>query len=81
MAGGGAFLRAAGRAVHMLWLEVTGFIFLCFSVIGGFAAIREYRAYSAGKIPPGRAVLAICFTVMFAYFGLSSFIRSRRRHS
>lgn len=81
MAGGGAFARALAKAGHMLWLEVTGFLFVCFAVIGSFATIREYRAYTAGKIPIGRSVMGVCFTLMFAYFGLSSFMRARRRKS
>lgn len=79
MAGGGAFLRAMAKAAHMLWLEVTGFLFVCFAVIGSFATIREYRAFAAGKIPIGRTVMGVCFTLMFAYFGISSFMRARRK--
>jgi hypothetical protein len=81
MSGSKAFLRVASRAIHQLWLEVTGFIFLCFATIGSFAAIREYRAFTAGTVPVSRAILAAVFALMFAYFGLSSFWRSRRRAS
>jgi hypothetical protein len=81
MAGGSAFLRASAKAAHLLWLEVTGFFFLCFAVIGSFATIREYRAYTAGKPVGGKVVMGICFTLMFLYFGLSSFFRARGRRS
>ncbi len=77
--GGSTFLKAVSKAMHQLWLEVTGFIFLCFAVIGSFAAIREYRAYTAGTKPVSNVIMSAIFTLMFAYFGLSSFWRSRRR--
>src|SRR5947199_10530579 len=60
-----SFLRVFG----ILWLEVTGFVFLSLSVIGGFAFIREYAKYAAGKTSAGRLVIAICFTLTFGWFG------------
>jgi len=68
-----------GRVLGILWLEVTGFVFLCLAGIGGFAFTREYARYQAGKTGPGRVVLAVGFTLMFAWFGVSSFWRSRRK--
>jgi hypothetical protein len=67
--------RALGRVLHQLWLEVTGLIFLVMAASGGFAAAREYAKYQAGRSGLGRVVVAICFTVTFAWFGLSSFWR------
>lgn len=68
-----------GRVLHQLWLEVTGSVFLFLALIGGLAASREYVRYEAGKIGPGRVVLAICFCATFAYFGLTSFWRVKRK--
>lgn len=63
----------------MLWLEVTGFVFLCFAIIGGFALFREYPALRAGNVSQGRFGITLLFSVMFAWFGLTSFWRARRR--
>ena len=83
----GAFLRAGritathvGRILHQLWLEVTGFVFLVLAGIGSLALYREYALYQGGKVNPSRIVVAICFTVMFAWFGVSSFWKTRRRN-
>ena len=83
---GGALLSGAraaastvGRVLHILWLEVTGFVFLAIATIGGFAAEREYHKYSDGKIGPARLATAIIFTILFVWFGLSSFWRAKKR--
>ena len=68
-----------GRVLRILWLEVTGFVFLTLAVVGGAAFSREYSKYEAGRIGPGRVVLAVCFTLTFAWFGVSSFWRARRK--
>ena len=69
-----------GRALHQLWLEVTGFVFLAIALIGASAGMREYEKYQSGHAAgPGRLVLAICFTLSFTWFGLSSFWRVKKR--
>jgi hypothetical protein len=77
----GAKVTAASfsHVLGILWLEVTGFVFLSLSAIGGFAFAREYAKYEAGKTTVGRVILAIAFTLTFAWFGLSSFWRARRK--
>ena len=82
----GALIQAAkttafhvGHLLHQLWLQVTGFIFLGIAAIAGFALQHEYAQYHLGKIGPGRAILAACVTLMFAWFGLSSFWRAGRK--
>ncbi|MGD0510112.1 MAG: hypothetical protein ABSA27_20105 [Terriglobales bacterium] len=80
LAGIRATAQSFGRVLHQLWLEVTGFMFLAIAGIGALAGIREYGKYQAGHAAgPGRLVLAICFTVSFTWFGLSSFWRVKRR--
>lgn len=75
-----ATARSVGSVLHQLWLEVTGFTFLAMAVVGGMAGVREYGKYQSGHAAgPGRLALAICFTASFAWFGLSSFWRVRRK--
>jgi hypothetical protein len=75
-----ATARSFGRVLHQLWLEVTGFMFLAIAVIGAMAGLREYGKYQSGHAAgPGRLALAVCFTVSFTWFGLSSFWRVKRR--
>ncbi|HZQ21207.1 MAG TPA: hypothetical protein VFA89_00115 [Terriglobales bacterium] len=69
-----------GRVLHQLWLEVTGFVFLALAGIGGLAGVREFAKFEAGKAGAGsRLAVAICFCLTFAYFGLSSFWRVRKK--
>ena len=76
-----ATARSFGRVAHQLWLEVTGFTFFLLAVIGGIAGFREYVKYQAGQAEgPGRVILAACFTATFAWFGVSSFWRVRKRN-
>jgi hypothetical protein len=70
--------RAVGRVLRALFLELTGLLFLIFTCIGAIAGFREYQAYNAGKIDAGRPLLALLFTIIFAYFALTSFWRSRQ---
>jgi|SRR5690242_21898967 hypothetical protein len=72
-------LASVGRVLHLLWLEITGFFFLAFAAIGAIALVNEYPKYQAGKIGPGKLVAAACFLVLFAYFGVTSFLRVRRK--
>ncbi len=80
LAGLRATARSFGRVLHQLWLEVTGFTFLAIAGIGALAGMREYGKYQSGHAAgPGRLVLAVCFTVSFVWFGLSSFWRVKKR--
>lgn len=75
-----ATTRSFGRVLHQLWLEVTGFVFLAMAGVGAMAGVREYEKYQSGHATGlGRLLLAVCFTASFAWFGLSSFWRVRRR--
>jgi hypothetical protein len=75
-----ATAQSFGRVLHQLWLEVTGFTFLAIAGIGAIAGTREYAKYQSGQATgPGRLLLALCFTISFAWFGLSSFLRIKRK--
>lgn len=68
-----------GRVMGQLWLEVTGFVFLCLAGIGAIAFVRELVKYQAGHATSGRVGLAIGFTLLFGWFGISSFWRVRKK--
>jgi hypothetical protein len=71
--------RSFGKSLHQLWLEVTGTLFLLMAVFGGGAMVREYMKYTAGRVPSSHVVAALCFTTVFAWFGISSFWRVRKK--
>jgi hypothetical protein len=71
--------RIIAHAVRQLWLEITGFFFLIFAVLGGFAAYREYPALESGEGSVMRLTLISLFTLMFLWFGVSSLWRARRK--
>lgn len=68
-----------GRVLSQLWLEVTGFVFLALASIGALAFFREYAKYRIGHSSTSRMTLAICFSLLFGWFGVSSFWRVRRK--
>ena len=70
-----------GHVLHQLWLEVTGFVFLFIAAIGAGALTREYAKYHTRHTGAGRLLLAICFTLTFAWFGVSSFWKVRRKNT
>ncbi len=76
--GGRAVASHTGRVMHQLWLEVTGFTFLALAGIGLIAFVREYLKYEVNKADSSRVVTAVCFTLLFGWFGLSSFWRVRK---
>lgn len=65
-----------GRVLGQLWLEVTGFVFLALAAVGGLAFWREWMRHRG----PGRMVLAAAFTLLFGWYGVSSFWRVGKRH-
>ncbi|MFY9675060.1 MAG: hypothetical protein WCB53_16305 [Terriglobales bacterium] len=75
-----AAASSTGAVLHQLWLEVTGFTFLAIAAFGAIAGFHEYSEYHAGReTGRGRLILAICFTISFAWFGLSSFVRIKTK--
>jgi hypothetical protein len=67
-------VATAGKAARRLWLEVTGFIFGVFALVGAGATIREWT----GGADRTRIWAGAAFTLVFAYFCVSSFVASRR---
>ena len=49
------------------------------AVFGAFALAHEYTKYQAGHATAGRVLIAVGFTLAFAWFGVSSFWRVRRK--
>jgi len=74
-----ATARSFGNVLHQLWLEVTGVIFLVMALSFAGASFREYGKYHAGQTSAGRVGLAVFAAILFAWFGLSSFWRVRRK--
>lgn len=74
-----ATLSSFGQVLHQLWLEVTGVIFLIMSLSFAGATVKEYGKYHAGQVGASRFGLALTFAVIFAWFGLSSFWKTRRK--
>ena len=74
-----ATARSFAHILHLLWLEVTGTVFLAMAAFGGIAFVREYSKYTAGRATASRLAIAICFTLTFAWFGLSSFWKVHRK--
>jgi hypothetical protein len=74
--------RSLGHALHQLWLEVTGTLFLAIAAFGALAMVREYEKFHAGQATAGRFAIVLGFTVAFAWFGVSSFwkVRRKRQH-
>lgn len=74
-----ATARSFGHVLHLLWLEVTGAVFLAMAAMGGVAFAREYVKYEAGRATASHVLIAVVFTLTFAWFGVSSFWRVRRK--
>jgi hypothetical protein len=79
LSGARTTLRHFTGVMGQLWLEVTGFVFVAFATVGLIEGIKEYAAYHAGRAPGSRVAAAAGFTLMFAWFGVTSFSRARRR--
>jgi type VI protein secretion system component VasK len=62
-------------------LEVSGFIFLCFTAIIVTAFVRECGKFAKHQVGVERVILTGAIGAMFLYFGVSSFWRARRKRS
>jgi len=71
--------RSFGHVLHQLWLEVTGVIFLIMFLRFADATVKEYGKYHAGQVGPVRMGVLVGSTLVFAWFGLSSFWRAHKK--
>jgi hypothetical protein len=79
--GASVFFATAMSTLHVLFLEVSGLIFLSFTLMIVTAFVRECRKYAMHQVGLERVILAGAVSTMFLYFGLSSFWRARRKRS
>jgi hypothetical protein len=79
LSGARATLSHFAGVARQLWLEVTGFVFVAFAAVGLVEMIKEYAAYHAGRAAGSRVAAATGFTLMFGWFGVSSFFKARRK--
>jgi len=79
--GASVFFQSAKGTLRVLFLELSGVMFLCFTVIIVSAFIREYRKFATHQVGLERVLLAGAISAIFFYFGLSSFWRARRKKS
>ena len=75
----GATARSFGHVFHLLWLEVTGTVFLAMAGVGAVELVREYMKYQNHRATPGRVGIAILFTLTFAWFGVTSFWKAKQK--
>jgi hypothetical protein len=80
-AGVSGFAKPLTHVLRILFLEVSGFLFLFFSLAVATACWREYHKYQLHEVGAGPVVLAAFVGALFLYFGVSSFWRARRKRS
>jgi hypothetical protein len=68
-----AVVRAAWRALVQLFHQVAGVFFFVFAALGVAALVREWHRWPREKL-----VVAALFTLVFAWFTVSSFWRARK---
>jgi hypothetical protein len=74
-----ATARSFGNVLHQLWLEMVGVLFLVMSLSFASASFNEYNKYHAGHAGIGRFAATTAFAVTFAWFGVTSFWRVRKK--
>ena len=79
--GARATIASFTHVFHILWLEVTGFIFLSLGFIGAMAGVREYHKSGLAAANMNKVWASGLFAVLFAYFGVTSFWRARKKRA
>ena len=79
--GAKAFWQPVAATLRVLFLEVSGFLFICFTVFIGGALYGEYKKFANHQSSVERVVLAGVVGTMFLYFGMSSFWRARHKRT
>ncbi len=72
-------LRSFARIAHVLWLQTAGLFFIVFAVFFVSRLPRAWGDYHVGKTPQSHLLLLAALAVMFAWFGVSSFWRAKKR--
>ena len=67
------------RVFHILWLEVTGFVFFILALLAGTALLRELHRADGGAVNQNKVWAAGALALVFVYFGVTSFWRARKR--
>jgi hypothetical protein len=80
-AGVSGFTKPLMSVLRVLFLEVSGviFLFISLAVLGRF--VGEYKKYAMHQVGWERVALAGALGALFLYFGVSSFWRARRKRS
>src|SRR5712672_2824518 len=70
--------KATARATRILLLEIAGFFFAVFAVMGLGAAWRQWDRIRTGQssAPMSHVAIALAFSGVFLYFAASSFWRA-----
>lgn len=68
--------RTLSATLRRLWHEVMGFAFICFAIFGGLAAVREHHLHLVNGADSSRYLAAGLFSLLFGWFGVSSFWRA-----
>jgi hypothetical protein len=80
-AGVSGFVKPLMSVLRVLFLELSGVMFLFFSLSVAVAFVREYKKYAMHEVGWERLALAGAVGAMFLYFGVSSFWQARRKRS
>jgi len=80
-AGMSGFLKPVMAALRVLFLELSGVMFLFFTLAVAIAFLREYKKYVTHQVGWHGVALAGAVGAMFLYFGVSSFWQARRKRS
>ncbi len=74
----GHILPGVVRPMHALWNEVIGFFFLILAAYFAASVWGSVRRFDGSGESILRAMGSVGFTVLFAYFGISSFLKARK---
>jgi hypothetical protein len=74
----GHVLPGIVRPMHALWNEVIGFVFIVLAMVFAASAWRSVRAIDGNSESVIKAIAAVSFTLLMAYFGISSFLKARK---
>jgi hypothetical protein len=80
-AGVNGFVKPLMSVLRVLFLEVSGVMFLFISLAVSGGIYREYKKYAMHQAGWERLALAGVLGGMFFYFGVSSFWQARRKRS